>query len=89
MHICQGISLGNVFRFPLEQICAGYVPEEHPITGPLLEGGPAALVRHFETPHDATYADACHLCYETRHALRERFPEILAPDQVYGDTDAG
>jgi MoaA/NifB/PqqE/SkfB family radical SAM enzyme len=88
VHICQGISLGNVFRSSLEQICADYVPEAHPIAGPLLEGGPAALVRHFEIPHDASYADACHLCYETRRALRDRFPEILAPDQVYGDTDA-
>jgi len=54
----------------------------------ISKGGPAALVRRFETPHEASYADACHLCYETRHALRERFPEILAPDQVYGETDA-
>ena len=88
VHICQGISLGNAFRGSLEQICADYVPREHPIAGPLLEGGPAALVRRFETPHDASYADACHLCYETRHALRDRFPEILAPDQVYGETEA-
>jgi hypothetical protein len=88
VHICQGISLGNVFRSSLEQICADYVPEEHPIAGPLLAGGPAALARHFEIlPADA-YADACHLCYETRRALRDRFPEILAPDQVYGETDA-
>jgi MoaA/NifB/PqqE/SkfB family radical SAM enzyme len=88
VHICQGISLGNVFRSSLEQICADYVPEEHPITGPLLAGGPAALVQHFETSHDASYADACHLCYETRRALRDRFPEILTPDQVYGEADA-
>ena len=74
VHICQGISLGNVFRSSLEQICADYVAEEHPITGPLLEGGPAALARRFEIPHDASYADACHLCYETRRALRDRFP---------------
>jgi MoaA/NifB/PqqE/SkfB family radical SAM enzyme len=89
VHICQGISLGNVFRTSLEQICADYIPEEHPITGPLLEGGPAELVRRFETPHDASYADACHLCYETRGTLRERFPEILTPSQVYGEPDAG
>jgi MoaA/NifB/PqqE/SkfB family radical SAM enzyme len=85
VHICQGISLGNAFRSSLEKICADYIPEEHPIAGPLLEGGPAALVRRFETSHDASYADACHLCYETRRALRDRFPEILAPDQVYGE----
>jgi len=88
VHICQGISLGNLFRTSLEQICAKYVPEEHPITGPLLEGGPVALVERFEIPRDASYADACHLCYEARRALRNRFPEILTPDQVYGDTDA-
>jgi MoaA/NifB/PqqE/SkfB family radical SAM enzyme len=87
VHICQGISLGNVFRSSLEQICADYVPEEHPITGPLLGGGPAELTRRFEIPHDASYADACHLCYETRRALRDRFPEILTPDQVYGESD--
>jgi len=28
--------------------------------------------------------DACHLCYRTRQALLERFPEYLAPRQVYG-----
>jgi MoaA/NifB/PqqE/SkfB family radical SAM enzyme len=86
VHICQGISLGNVFRTPLEKICADYVPEEHPIVGLLLEGGPAALARDFEIPHETSYADACHLCYETRRALRNRFPEILAPGQVYGET---
>jgi MoaA/NifB/PqqE/SkfB family radical SAM enzyme len=89
VHICQGISLGNVFRSSLEKICADYVPEEHPITGPLLEGGAAELARRFETSHDASYADACHLCYETRRALRGRFPEILTPDQVYGEADTG
>jgi hypothetical protein len=50
----------------------------------LLSGGPANLVRHFDLPHQEQYADACHLCYETRLALRERFPEYLGPDQVYG-----
>jgi MoaA/NifB/PqqE/SkfB family radical SAM enzyme len=88
VHICQGISLGNLFRTPLERICADYVPDEHPITGPLLEGGPAELVRRFEVPHRNSYADSCHLCYEARRALRDRFPEILTPDQVYGEADA-
>ncbi|MBW1845150.1 MAG: radical SAM protein [Deltaproteobacteria bacterium] len=83
-----GISLGNLFRTSLEQICADYIPEAHPITGPLLEGGPAALVRRFEVPHCNSYADSCHLCYEARRALRDRFPEILTPDQVYGEADA-
>jgi len=88
VHICQGISLGNIFRKPLEQICADYVPERHPITGPLLAGGPAELARRFEVYHADSYADACHLCYETRCALRSRLPDILTPDQVYGEMDA-
>jgi MoaA/NifB/PqqE/SkfB family radical SAM enzyme len=84
VHLCQGIVLGNVFREPLERICAAYVPEEHPIAGPLLEGGPAALVRRYALRHAEDYADACHLCYEARSGLRGRFAEILGPDQVYG-----
>jgi hypothetical protein len=86
IHICQGISLGNVLQSstPLREICETYDPDTHPITGPLLAGGPAELVRRFESPHDEAYADACHLCYETRRSLRERFPGILRPDQMYG-----
>ena len=87
VHICQGISLGNLFQTPLEEICASYDPDRHPITGPLLEGGPAELVRRTGLPHAEGYADACHLCYEARRSLRGRFPEILAPDQMYGAVD--
>lgn len=89
VHICQGISLGNVFRTPLEEICNTYTPEGHPITGPLLAGGPAALVRRYALDHRASYADACHLCYEARSALRERFPEILTPGSMYGELPYG
>ena len=32
----------------------------------------------------ARYADACHLCYETRVSLRPTLPDILGPDQMYG-----
>ena len=35
--------------------------------------------------HDDGYADHCHLCYESRRALRSRFPDVLTPDQMYGD----
>jgi hypothetical protein len=84
LHICQGISVGNLFRTPLSEICERYDPHSHPITGPLLRGGPAELVRHYELAHQEGYADACHLCCETCRALRERFPGILVPDQMYG-----
>ena len=84
IHICQGISLGNVFQTSLREVCATYQPETHPITGPLLRGGPVELTRHYGLPHAQVYADACHFCYSTRLALREQFPEILAPDAMYG-----
>jgi hypothetical protein len=84
LHICQGITLGNLQQTPLQQISQTYHPQTHPINGPLLAGGPANLNSHYGLRHKAQYADACHLCYETRLELRDRFPEILGPDQVYG-----
>jgi hypothetical protein len=84
LHVCQGISVGNLFERPLAEIWAAYDPDAHPITGPLLAGGPAELVRRYGLAHEATYADACHLCDEARRALRGRFPDVLEPDQMYG-----
>ncbi len=83
LHICQGISIGNVFQRPLDEVCEAYDPDLHPITGPLLEGGPVELVQSYELLHEEMYADACHLCYESRQKLRGRYPEILTPDQMY------
>jgi len=84
LHVCQGITLGNVLEESLEKICRAYRPEAHPIVGPLLAGGPAELVRRYGLEHAEAYADACHLCYQARLALREKFPRILGPDQMYG-----
>ena len=84
LHICQGIAIGNLFEKPLKQICEEYEADAHPICGPLLDGGPAALVTEYNVPHADSYADACHLCYAARTALRSRFPQCLNPDQMYG-----
>ena len=89
VHVCQGISLGNIFQKELAWICAGYEPDSNPITGPLLEGGPAELVRRYGIDHEEDYVDACHLCYDARVKLRDRFPEILTPDQMYGVIEEG
>jgi hypothetical protein len=51
----------------------------------LLDGGPVELVRRYDLAHEDGYADHCHLCYESRRALRPRFTDELTPDQVYGD----
>jgi hypothetical protein len=84
LHLCQGIVMGNLYREPLKQIVAAYDPYHTPVISTLLAGGPAALITQHDLPHQEAYADACHLCYEARLALRQRYPETLAPDQVYG-----
>jgi len=83
LHLCQGIALGNIFETSLREIVAQFEPDAHPIAGPLLQDGPAGLVRRYQVEHDANYADACHLCFQTRKALREQFPDVLTPDQMY------
>jgi hypothetical protein len=85
VHTCQGLLMGNLWQRPLRELVASYNPESHPIIGPLLEGGPAALVKRYNLPHEEAYIDACHLCYTARDQLRERFPEFLAPATVYGE----
>jgi hypothetical protein len=84
LHVCQGISIGNLLQRSLPEIMRDYDADEHPIVGPLLSGGPAGIVRRYGVPHEEGYADHCHLCYEARRLLRERFPEVLTPDQMYG-----
>ena len=84
LHICQGLVIGNLFQTPLKQICERYDPDRHPIIGPLLHGGPIELVKRYGLAQREAYADACQLCYESRRLLRDRFPEALTPDQMYG-----
>ncbi len=84
LHICQGIVMGNLFETPLSEIVNAYDPQSNAIVGPLLKGGPRELVQQYSIPHEDAYADACHLCDHTRRELRERFPEVLRPDQMYG-----
>ncbi len=86
LHICQGISLGNLFNSNLKTICEDFKPNAHPIIGPLLAGGPYKLAMETGAPHSGYFADACHFCYETRKYLRSQYPELLKPDQMYGVT---
>ena len=87
VHVCQGISVGNAWEKPFSKIIAEYNPCENPILEPLVRGGPVALVEKFGLPHDAFYADACHLCYAARLLLRNKYPDILAPNQMYGEDE--
>lgn len=84
LHICQGISIGNLFQKRLKLICAQFNPEKYPVLKALLAGGPAELARRNGLVPLDKFADACHLCYQTRLELRPRYPECLRPDQMYG-----
>ena len=85
---CQGISVGNAWKKPLKRIMSDLDPQKHPIVGPLINGGPAGLAREFSVRTKRVYADACHMCYEVRCALRNRraVKRVLVPDQLYGLT---
>ncbi|MBI4958314.1 MAG: radical SAM protein [Desulfovibrio sp.] len=84
VHLCQGVSMGNAFAHPLSTLVSRYDASAHPIVGPLVQGGPAELARRYEVSLDGGYVDECHCCYLVRRALLDRFPEHLAPRQVYG-----
>lgn len=84
VHVCQGISIGNIWRKPLAEIMQQYDPANHPILGPLIGGGPARLAERFAFPAAQGYVDECHLCYEVRRWLVPLLPSYLAPAPVYG-----
>lgn len=82
--ICQGLSIGNFWTTKLSDLIKNYNPNSHPIINPLIQGGPAALVKKFDIAHEDTYIDECHLCFLARKTLLENYPEYLGPKQVYG-----
>jgi hypothetical protein len=84
LHTCQGIVIGNLFKDDLATVWERFDPDDHPVIAPLSRGGPAELVRTYKLPHLDAYADACHLCYSARISLRSEFPDLLAPNQIYG-----
>jgi pyruvate-formate lyase-activating enzyme len=84
VHVCQGITIGNMRQTPLSKLLLGFEPEKHPICAPILRGGPAGLVKAYGVEHAEGYIDECHLCYTARLKLRKQFPNVLAPDQMYG-----
>jgi hypothetical protein len=84
VHLCQGLSMGNMWQRPLSMLSNEYEADSHPICGPLVEGGPALLARRYDVNPEAGYVDECHFCYLVRRALINRFPEYLTPRQVYG-----
>jgi len=84
VHLCQGLSMGNMWDIPLSKVVRQYNADSHPICGPLLKGGPALLAKEYDIPHEDQYVDACHMCYLVRRALLDKFPQYQAPLSVYG-----
>jgi hypothetical protein len=85
VHVCQGLCIGNAWKTPFSEAIESYEPLSHPIINVLLEAGPVGLVKKFNLKHEESYADACHFCYDARIQLRSKFPELLAPGQMYGE----
>jgi len=84
IHLCQGLSMDNLWDAPLSKIVKHYNADSHPICRPLVNGGPARLAKDYDVQHEDEYVDACHMCYLVRLALLDRFPQYLAPRSVYG-----
>lgn len=84
VHICQGLSMGNMWQTPLSELVRQYDAREHPICAQLLSGGPNGLAGAYGLELPDGFVDECHYCYTTRKALVDRFPAYLAPRQVYG-----
>jgi MoaA/NifB/PqqE/SkfB family radical SAM enzyme len=84
VHLCQGLSMGNIWEIPLSELIQIYRPDAHPVCGPLLEGGPAQLARSHNLSHKNIYVDACHMCTEMCRSLIDTYPDVITPRQVYG-----
>lgn len=84
VQICPGINIGNAWETPLANLVTAYKAADHPFYGPISQGGPVLLSEAYGFVHGVGYVDSCHLCYTIRQQLRERFPDYLAPRQVYG-----
>lgn len=84
VHLCQGLSIGNCWETPISKLVQDYRAESHPICYPLVKGGPAQLAKDYGIQTVEEYVDACHLCYSVRKSLIGKFPQFLAPEQIYG-----
>lgn len=82
--VCQGISIGNMWKKPLSELVGDYNAETHPICGPISRGGPAELANVCGVRFEGEFVDECHYCFEIRRNLLKRYPEFLSPEQVYG-----
>lgn len=85
IHICQGITIGNMWEKPLSEILTTYDPYNHPIVAPLVKGGPLELAKTYQIPFKEQFVETCHMCYTIRKTLRAYHPEYLQPNQIYNE----
>ncbi|MCP4023099.1 MAG: radical SAM protein [Desulfobacteraceae bacterium] len=88
IHLCQGLSMGNFLKTPFSEIVQTYDPSNHPVAGPLIEGGPLQLAKKNKVSHENKYVDACHMCTSICKKLVDRFPQVLTPAKIYGIEDS-
>lgn len=84
VHLCQGLSMGNIWEKPLPDLVRDYDAQRHPVVGPLIQGGPIRLAKEQGLEINDRYVDECHLCYTMRKQLLPRFPQYLAPREAFG-----
>ena len=89
VHVCQGITIGNAFETPLDEILQRYDPTSHAIVGPLLRGGPAdeppvVLARHPATPEALCGAGEGTRALETSLQEAAQLPEGSARFSHHG-----
>ena len=85
---CTGIIVGDARQESMARILTRRPEEQHPLVRILIEQGPRALIPEFlEAGGELRdrYASVCHLCWEVRSLLRDRYPEVLTPAHLYGD----
>ncbi len=83
-----GVILGRAGSLPLNELLRDGPGHANFVASLLSTGGPTALAAYARDRHGwappATAASKCHLCYQARSFLRQFYPEILGPAEVYG-----
>lgn len=83
---CAGIIFVNAKKQSLSEAVKSGEYAHNPIMEILIRKGPVGLLalaeEHGYVP-ETGYASKCHLCHETRKALRRDYPEFLGPEAVY------
>ena len=52
VHLCRGLLMGNIWERSFSALVRDYAAGAHPICGPLVEGGPAALAERHGVSHE-------------------------------------